>query len=146
MFRGRYEHTLDEKGRLSLPAKFREALAERGENELILTDFDTCLAAYPLSEWRLLEEKIRAHSTLQKDVRAFLRLFYSGAIESTLDAQGRILIPRELRERAELRKEVVVVGVLNKIEIWSKARWKRFISESAPAFEEIAAKLAELGI
>lgn len=146
MFKGRTKHTLDEKGRLSLPARLREVLIERGENRLILTDFDACVAAYPLSEWRLLEDKIRAHSTFQKDVRSFLRLFYSGAIESTVDAQGRILIPRELRERAELDREVIVVGVLNKIEIWNKTRWERFIAESASTFEEIAAKLAELGI
>lgn|SRR3990170_7864250 len=146
MFRGRYEHSIDGKGRLSIPSRFREALARRRQKVLILTHFDSCVAAYPLDEWRQLEERIRKQSTLQKDIRAFLRLFYSGATETAVDGQGRILIPPPLREKAGLAREVMIVGVLNKIEIWSKARWEEFLAGSPVTFEDVAARLAELGI
>lgn len=146
MFRGRFEHVIDEKGRLSVPSKFREVLSAQNENELILTDFDSCLAAYPKGEWRELEEKIRKLSPLQKEVRNFLRLFYSSATEVSLDSQGRILIPPQMRERAGLGREVVLLGLLNKIEIWSKKSWEEFEAHSAGTFEEIVSKLVELGI
>jgi len=146
VFRGRFEHTIDEKGRLNIPSKFREILSARGENELILTDFDSCLAAYPREEWRQLEEKIKRLSTIQKDVRNFLRLFYSSATEVPLDSQGRILIPPQMRERAHIAKEVVLLGLLNKIEIWDRKSWEEFVARSAGTFEEMASKLVELGI
>ncbi len=146
MFRGRYEHSIDGKGRLSIPSRFREALARRRQKVLILTHFDSCVVAYPLDEWRQLEERIRKQSTLQKDIRAFLRLFYSGATETAVDGQGRILIPPPLREKAGLAREVMIVGVLNKIEIWSKARWEEFLAGSPVTFEDVAARLADLGI
>lgn len=146
MFRGRFEHTIDEKGRLSIPSRFREILSARGESELILTDFDSCLAAYPREEWRQLEEKIKRLSTIQKDVRNFLRLFYSSATETPLDSQGRILIPPQMRERARLGKDVILLGLLNKIEIWDKNSWEEFVAHSAGTFEEIASRLVELGI
>ncbi|MBI3002789.1 MAG: division/cell wall cluster transcriptional repressor MraZ [candidate division NC10 bacterium] len=146
MFRGRYEHSVDDKGRLSIPSRFREILARRRQRMLILTDVDSCVAAYPLDEWRQLEERIRKQSTLQKDVRAFLRIFYSGATESPMDGQGRILIPPHLRERAGLTREVMIIGVLNKMEIWSKARWEEFLARSPVTFEDVAARLADLGI
>ena len=146
MFRGRFEHTIDEKGRLSIPSKFRELLSARGENELVLTDFDSCLTAYPKDEWRVLEEKMKQLSMIQKDVRNFLRLFYSSATEVPLDPQGRILIPPQMRERARLDREVVLLGLLNKIEIWDKESWEDFMARSAGTFEEVASKLVELGI
>ena len=146
MFRGRFEHTIDEKGRLSIPSKFREVLSARGENELILTDFDSCLAAYPREEWRQLEERIKKLSMMQKDVRNFLRLFYSSATEAPLDPQGRILISPQMRERAKLDREVVLLGLLNKMEIWDKKAWEDFMAHSAGSFEDIASKLVELGI
>jgi MraZ protein len=146
MFRGRYEHSVDDKGRLSIPSRFREILARRRQRMLILTDVDSCVAAYPLDEWRQLEDRIRKQSTLQKDVRAFLRIFYSGATESPMDGQGRILIPPHLRERAGVSREVMIIGVLNKIEIWSKTRWEEFLARSPVTFEDVAARLAELGI
>ena len=146
VFRGRFEHTIDEKGRLSIPSKFRETLSVRGENELILTDFDSCLTAYPRDEWRELEEKMKKLSMIQKDVRNFLRLFYSSATEAPLDSQGRILIPPQMRERAKLDREVVLLGLLNKIEIWDKKSWQEFIANSADTFEDVASKLVELGI
>jgi len=146
VFRGRFEHTIDDKGRLSIPSRFRDILSARGENELILTDFDSCLAAYPKEEWRQLEEKIKTLSMMQKDVRNFLRIFYSSATEAPLDSQGRILIPLAMRERAQIDKEVVLVGLLNKMEIWDKRSWEEFMATTAGSFEEITAKLVELGI
>jgi MraZ protein len=146
VFRGRFEHTIDEKGRLSIPSKFRELLSARGENELVLTDFDSCLTAYPKDEWRVLEEKMKQLSMIQKDVRNFLRLFYSSATEVPLDPQGRILIPPQMRERARLDREVVLLGLLNKIEIWDKESWEDFMARSADTFEEVVSKLVELGI
>ena len=145
MFKGRYLHTLDAKGRLSVPTRFRELLAQRGEEVLIVTNFDNCLAGFPADEWLLLEEKIRGLSMLQKDVRAFERYFFSGAQECPVDRQGRILIPPSLREVAGLEKDVVLLGVANRIEIWSKARWDAFYRESTENFEAIAAKLSEFG-
>jgi len=146
VFRGRFEHTIDEKGRLSIPSKFRELLSAKGENELVLTDFDSCLTAYPKDEWRVLEEKMKQLSMIQKDVRNFLRLFYSSATEVPLDPQGRILIPPQMRERAQLDREVVLLGLLNKIEIWDKESWEDFMARSAGTFDEVASKLVELGI
>jgi MraZ protein len=148
MFKGRYSHTLDAKGRLSIPSKFREVLSDHQEDILILTNFDSCLLGFTQEEWRLMEEKIRGQSMfstmLRKDMRAFVRYFFSGASECPLDRQGRILIPPSLREFAELEKEVVVTGLANRIEIWSKGRWDSFLQDSRDNFEDIAAKLAEL--
>ncbi len=148
MFKGRYAHTLDAKGRLSIPSKFREVLSDYQEEVLILTNFDTCLLGFTTEEWRLLEEKIRGQSMfssmLRKDMRSFVRYFFSGATECPLDRQGRILIPPSLREFAGLEKEVVLCGLANRIEIWSKEKWDAFLSESKDNFEEIAAKLSEL--
>jgi MraZ protein len=148
LFKGRYSHTLDSKGRLSIPSKFREVLSEHQEDVLILTNFDSCLLGFTREEWRLLEEKIRGQSMfstmLRKDMRAFVRYFFSGASECPLDRQGRILIPPTLREFAGLEKEVVLTGVANRIEIWSKERWGAFLSDSQENFEEIAAKLVDL--
>jgi MraZ protein len=148
LFKGRYSHTLDSKGRLSIPSKFREVLSEHQEDVLILTNFDSCLLGFTREEWRLLEEKIRGQSMfstmLRKDMRAFVRYFFSGASECPLDRQGRILISPTLREFAGLEKEVVLTGVANRIEIWSKERWGAFLSDSQENFEEIAAKLVDL--
>ncbi|MBI3988815.1 MAG: division/cell wall cluster transcriptional repressor MraZ [candidate division NC10 bacterium] len=146
VFRGRYEHAIDDKGRLSIPARFREILAEQRQDGFILTNFNSCLVAYPLQEWHRLEEKIRPQSSFQREVLDFLRLFYSNATEVTLDNQGRILIPPELRRQAALQRAVIIVGVLNRIEIWGKERWEQFVAERSQTFEEIASKLAELGI
>ena len=146
MFKGRYIHTLDAKGRLSVPSRFREVLARHREETLILTNFHNCLAGFPLDEWELLEEKIRGLSMLQKDVLAFTRYFFSGAQECPVDRQGRILIPPTLREDAGLEKDIVLLGVANRIEVWSKDRWDIFYRESTENFEAIAAKLSELGL
>lgn len=146
MFRGRFEHAIDDKGRLSIPSRFREVLAKRRERVLVLAAFDACLAAFPLKEWNLLEEQIRKQGMFRKEIRDFMRVFYSAATESALDAQGRILIPPALRERAALDREVVLAGLMNRIEIWDRAAWQRLERERGGSFEEIAAKLGELGL
>jgi MraZ protein len=148
VFKGRYAHTLDSKGRLSIPSKFRDVLADHQEDVLILTNFDSCLLGFTQEEWQLLEEKIRGQSMfstmLRQDMRAFVRYFFSGATECPLDKQGRILIPPSLREFAGFEKEVVLLGLANRIEIWSRKRWDSFLQESQENFEQIAAKLSEL--
>ncbi|NIS63127.1 MAG: division/cell wall cluster transcriptional repressor MraZ [Proteobacteria bacterium] len=146
MFRGRHEHTIDPKGRVSIPAKFREVLGKKYDDRLVITNFDGCLVAYPYEEWILLEEKASSLSMVKKETRAFMRFFYSSAIECTLDKQGRILIPQTLREYADLDKEVILVGQLRKIEIWSKRRWSEEIIKAHENFDEISDVLSELGL
>lgn len=146
MFRGRYEHTIDGKGRLSIPSKFRDILAEKYSDTLIVTNFDNCLVAYPREEWEVLERKASALPQLKKEVKAFQRYFISAATECPVDAQGRILLAPTLREYAKLDRDVVIVGMLKKIEIWSKDRWSDVFAESERGFEEYSDVLAELGI
>ncbi len=146
MFRGRHEHTIDPKGRVSIPAKFRDILGKKYDERLVITNFDGCLVAYPYEEWIRLEEKASSLSMVKKETRAFMRFFYSSAIECTLDKQGRILIPQTLREYADLDKEVVLVGQLRKMEIWSKKRWSEEILKAHENFDEISDVLSELGL
>jgi MraZ protein len=146
MFRGRFEHTIDSKGRVSIPAKFRELLAEKYDERLILTNFDRCLVAYPFEEWRGVEEKVGSLSMVKKEVRAFQRFFISGAAECPIDKLGRILIPPTLRDYAQLARNVVFNGMLKKFEIWSKDRWLEEIKRSEESFEGMSEALADLGI
>jgi MraZ protein len=146
MFRGRHEHTIDPKGRVSIPAKFREILTKKYDERLVITNFDGCLVAYPYEEWIRLEEKASSLSMVKKETRSFMRFFYSSATECILDKQGRILIPQTLREYADLEKEVVLVGQLRKIEIWSKERWNEQIVNAHENFDQISEVLSELGL
>ncbi len=146
MFRGRYEHTIDSKGRVSLPVKFREVLNERYDDRLVITNFDGCLVAYAFDEWRLLEEKVSSLSIVKKDVKSFQRFFISGATECTIDKQGRILLPPTLREYAKLGKDIVFAGMTKKIEIWSKERWEQEIAKAQENFDDISDTLGELGL
>lgn len=146
MFRGRFEHTIDAKGRVSIPAKFRELLAEKYDERLIITNFDRCLVAYPFEEWRGLEERISSLSLVKKEVKAFQRFFISGAVECPIDKLGRVLIPPSLRDYAQLEKSVIFAGMLKRFEIWSKERWIEEIKRSEEDFEGMAAALADLGL
>jgi MraZ protein len=146
MFRGRFEYSIDSKGRVSIPAKFRELLADKYDDRLILTNFDRCLVAYPYEEWRVLEEKVSSLSMVKKETKAFQRFFISGATECPIDKLGRILVPTTLRAYAQLEKNVVFAGMLKKFEIWGKERWEEEISRSQENFEDISEALAELGI
>jgi MraZ protein len=135
MFMGEYHHSIDTKGRLIVPSKFREEL---GEMFIITRGLDQCLFGYPLPEWKLLEEKLKGLPLTKKDARAFTRFFFSGATESELDKQGRVNIPAPLLQYAKLEKECVILGVSNRIEIWSKSIWEDYFVQSEESFAEIA--------
>lgn len=147
MFRGSFEHAIDDKGRLSIPARYREILKRRRERELILVDplFDACIVAYPIKTWQQIEQNLLSKGNSDKKFREYARLISAHAVESTVDSQGRILIPPQLREKADLRRDVVIVGVLDKIEIWNRERWASFCAQERDP-EEYAGKLAELEI
>lgn len=142
MFIGEYEHALDSKNRIIIPAKFREEL---GEKFILTKGLDGCLYSYPLCEWRSLEEKLKKLPLTSKDARAFVRFFFSGANEVEVDKQGRALIPQNLLEYGDIKKEIVSIGVSNRIEIWSKIKWEEY-NNSNIDFERIAEKMSELGI
>ncbi len=146
MFRGRFEHIIDSKGRISIPAKYRELLAEKYDERLIITNFDRCLVAYPYEEWRNVEEKIGSLSMVKKEAKAFQRFFVSGAAECPIDKLGRILIPPTLRSYAHLEKDVVFAGMLKKFEIWSKERFLEEIKGAEENFEAMGETLAALGL
>ena len=141
MFMGEYNHTVDEKGRLIIPVKFRDEL---GSEVVVTKGLDGCLFAYDLTEWRVLEEKLRALPLTNKDARAFARFMLAGAASVEIDKQGRILLPQVLRNFAGLEKDVVLIGVASRIEIWNKEKWED-ASYDADA-EELAEKMENLGI
>jgi MraZ protein len=135
MFMGEYHHSIDNKGRMIVPSKFRDDL---GEMFIITRGLDQCLFGYPLPEWKILEEKLKGLPLTKKDARAFTRFFFSGATESELDKTGRINIPAPLLQYAKLEKECVILGVSNRIEIWSKQLWEEYFIQSEESFSEIA--------
>lgn len=140
---GEYQHSIDEKGRMIIPSKFREELG----TEFILTrGLDQCVFGYPLSEWKIIEEKLKALPFTKKDARAFTRFFFSGAAECQLDKQGRVNIASPLRDYAKLEKDCVVIGVSNRIEIWSKSVWEEYFSKSEDSFGEIAESLMDFDL
>ncbi len=141
MFMGEYNHTIDEKGRLIIPSKFREEL---GNSFVVTKGLDGCLFAYDNTEWTALEEKLKKLPLTNKDARAFARFMLAGAALVEVDKQGRILLPQVLRSFAELEKDVVLIGVASRIEIWSKDRWNDM--SDASDMDEIAEKMADLGI
>ena len=147
MFRGRYEYTLDSKGRISIPSKFREILSEKYDTRLVITNFDHCLVAFPYEEWLVsVEQKIGSLSILRKETSAFLRFFYSSAIDCLIDKQGRLLVPPTLRDYANLQKDVVLVGEGVFIEIFAKERWELEAQKAEESFDQIREALANLGI
>lgn len=141
MFMGEFQHTIDEKGRMIIPAKFREAL---GSTFIVTRGLDHCLFVYPLTEWAVLEQKLKALPLMRSDARAFTRFFFSGAVECELDKQGRINIPSNLREHAKLEKECVIIGVSTRVEVWSKEAWEEYSRIQEDSFNEIAEKLVDL--
>lgn len=142
MFIGEYEHALDSKNRIIIPSKFRE---EIGDNFVLTKGLDGCLYAYPLNEWKVLEEKLKKLPLTSKDARAFVRFFFSGANEISIDKQGRALIPQNLIKYADINKELVSIGVSTRIEIWSKEKWNEY-NDSDMDMDAIAEKMSELGI
>jgi len=145
MFYGEYFHAIDRKGRLILPAKFREvAKANFVEKFFVTRGLDKCLFMFSEEEWRAQENKFKSVSFTKQQSRTFNRLFFSGAIEILPDKQGRILLPQFLKDFAEIKKEIVIVGVANRVEIWSKDKWQEFYASSRQSFEEIAEKLMDV--
>jgi len=141
MFIGEYSHSVDEKGRLIIPSKFRDGL---GKEFVVTKGLDGCLFIYGNDEWKVLEEKLCALPLTNKDARAFARYMLAGAAQVELDKQGRILIPQVLRGFAELDKDVVLIGVGSRVEIWNKTKWENASFDDN--MDEIADKMADLGI
>jgi len=146
MFRGCYEHTIDEKGRLSIPARFREALETTFTPPLVLTRQKDCLVAYPSDEWRVLEAKINELPSFDPKVQAFRRFFYAPAQECSLDRAGRILVPPTLRSYAGLDRQVVLAGMGRAFEIWCKDRYDAAMQVVAEDFDQIAGTIGGLGL
>jgi len=142
MFSGEFEHTIDEKGRLTIPAKFRPLFEE---GMFITRGLDGCLFAYPLAAWTILANKIAELSLARSDARFFSRMIFSGT-ECQLDKQGRILLPASLREHAAIENEVVIVGLNSRLEIWSKERWRQVTEKIQTEGSLFAEKLADMGI
>ena len=143
MFMGEFWHTIDEKGRLTIPVKLREGL---GDKFIITRGLDTCLYAYPMEEWAVMEKKLKELPMTRSDVRAFKRLFFSGAIEVERDKQNRVLIAPNLRDYAGLETEAVIIGVSDHVEIWSDKMWKDYSENANSSFEEIAEKLVDFDL
>lgn len=145
MFYGEYFHSIDRKGRLILPSKFREvAKANFIEKFFVTRGLDKCLFMFAEEEWRLQEAKFKSISFTKSQARIFNRLYFSGAVEAIADKQGRILLPQYLKDFAEIKREVAIVGVSNRVEIWAKDKWQEFYGSSRQSFEEIAEKLMDI--
>lgn len=140
---GEYQHQLDTKGRMIVPAKFRDELTE---HFVITRGLDKCLFGYPLDEWKRIEEKLKTLPITKRDARKFMRLFFSGAVEVEIDKQGRINIPKNLMEYAGLSKECTVIGVSSRIEIWDRNSWNNFYDDTEEHYEEIAEELIDFDL
>lgn len=141
MFIGEYRHSLDKKRRMALPVKFRKEL---GKKLVITKGFEKCLVVYPLGEWKRVVKRLEELPSSKSSARSLARIFLSGAVEVELDSLGRALIPEYLVEYAGLKKEVVVIGLGNRIELWSPERWEEYRKQTEQKVEEIAEGLEEL--
>ncbi len=146
MFIGTIEHTMDSKGRVSIPAKFRETLEKKFDDRLIITRGEESLDAYPVKIWQEFTDKVMALPQMRKDIMAFLRFYMGGAEECSIDKQGRILIPPALREYAGLNKDVVFVGISRRFEIWDKKKWEASYKKIVETIQLYKDSLATLGI
>ncbi len=140
MFMGEFDHSIDTKGRLIIPAKFRNEL---GESFVMTRGLDRCLFVYPMSEWKRIEEKLKALPFTKKDARAFTRFFFSGASVCELDKQGRVSIGSGLRDYAGLKKDCVVIGVSTRLEVWDAVAWGDYFEKSTASFADIAESLLD---
>jgi len=145
VFYGEYSHSIDRKGRLILPSKFREvAKANFIEKFFVTRGLDKCLFMFSEEEWHSQEQKFKSISFTKQQARTFNRIYFSGAQEVIPDKQGRILLPQYLKDFAQIKRDVLIVGVSNRIEIWSKDLWEKFYSDSRQSFEDIAEKLMDI--
>ena len=142
MFYGEYEHSLDTKGRVIIPAKFREIFKENYVEKFFITrGLDQCLFVFTEEAWKVQEKKFRELPFTRTEARKFNRLYFSGACEVICDKQGRVLIPDYLKTYGEIKEDVVIIGVSDRIEIWSKEKWKEFFEGNKGNFEDLAEKL-----
>ena len=143
MFIGEYAHTIDEKRRLALPAKFRKEL---GKKAVITRGLDNCLFVFPKTEWDILASKLGKLPLGQRDARGFIRLMLAGAMEVSLDGLGRMLVPDYLKSDASLKKQVVVIGVFNRLEVWDEAWWNTYKNKAEKNVGDMAERLGDLGV
>ncbi|PIT90519.1 MAG: cell division/cell wall cluster transcriptional repressor MraZ [Candidatus Komeilibacteria bacterium CG10_big_fil_rev_8_21_14_0_10_41_13] len=143
MFIGEYQHTIDEKGRLAIPAKFRARL---NKGAVVTRGLDNCLFLYPKEEWLKLADKLAKLPISQSKNRAFSRLMLAGAMDVSLDKQGRVVLPDYLRQYADIQKKSVIAGLYNRLEIWDEANWQKYKASTEKESESIAEALGELGV
>jgi len=143
MFIGEYSYIIDHKKRLSIPSKFRKSL---GKKAIVTRGLDNCLVVYSLNEWQKVTKKLESLPSSKIDARGFSRIILSGAVDVNLDKLGRILIPDYLKKYAGLKKEVMVIGLSNKIEIWDEKNWKDYRQKTEKEIGDMASRLEELGI
>ncbi len=149
IFRGRFEYTIDPKGRVNIPAPFRERLLESGQESFFITNYSDCLYAFAAEDWARIEERASLVPTTDRQKNAFVRFFVGGAVEAVPDKQGRILIPPSLRAYAGLEKDVVIQGMPNRFEIWSLARWQQELGRFEKEMQDnpgFAREISDLGI
>lgn len=140
MFIGEFQHSLDAKGRLTVPAKLRDGL---GERFVATKGLEGCLFVFPLSEWESMSQRLKALPLTSKAARSFTRMFFSGATECEMDPQSRILIPANLRQYASIQKDVTIVGVSTRVEIWAREKWEEYCENEEPHFTETAEQLLD---
>ena len=148
MFRGSSFHTIDSKGRIIIPARFRDVIKAQGSNGVMVSRMDGALVAYPYDEWRKIETRILSLAEKSENMRRFRRVFIGGAFECSCDKQDRILIPQNLRQYAEINKDIVLVGVLDHFEVWSRKSWDRENThlEKDMKKEDVRNEIAKLGL
>ncbi len=147
MFRGIFHNSVDDKGRMSIPARFREQIKSEHEQPLVLTlGFDQCLFLYPMDAWKKIEEKLSSLDTLNAEVRQFQRTIMKASDEVEIDQQGRIMISPVLRKEAGISKGVAIVGMLNRIEIWDKQKYENYHAQTTQSLEMLGQKLSDKGI
>lgn len=145
MFYGEFLHNLDRKGRLILPAKFRDICKECSIERFFLTrGLDKCIFMFAEDEWRTQEQKFKNMPFTRKETRSFNRMFFAGAVDVNPDKQGRFIIPNYLKDYALIKRETILIGVSNRIEIWDKKSWETYYSGSSGTFEEISENLLEM--
>lgn len=142
MFIGEYKHTIDTKKRVAIPAKFRKYI---GQRVVVTRGLDSCLFIYPLKEWEVLAENLSKLPTGKSETRSFVRIMLAGAVDTDVDALGRILLPDYLRTYAGLAKKVIIAGVYNRIEVWDEEKWIEYKSKAEQSTEDVAEKLGDLG-
>jgi MraZ protein len=146
MFYGEYQHSIDRKGRLIIPSKLREVAKEHyAERFFVTRGLDRCLFLFTEDEWRIQENKLKNLSFAKSETRKFSRLFFSGACDVNCDSQGRVLVPNYLKEYADIKRDVVLIGVSNRIEVWAKELWTQFYDAAKDLYEEAAEKLMDEG-